>query len=298
MVGIGQQEVYDFLTRHKGKWFTSRDISEQLSVSIGSVTMSLKKLRKTTLIKYKNTGIRNTFIYTVEPEGVTVAPPPGIVEIEEPEPEARKTLKVEKIIPKIVERREHVPIVVRREPEPAKPAPTAKNPVKAKKNVVRKAAKKTVKKAAKKPTKKTVKKPIKKAVKKTAGRKRPIKKKVVRKAAKKPTKKLAKKTVKKAVKKAKKKVATSAKKKVVRKAAKKPVKKAAKKTAGRKRPTKKTVRKPKNRVARKPVNKAPTKKVRKPARKPVKKAVKKRSSVPKPAPKQTKKGLLHRLLGR
>ncbi len=62
---MGQQEVYDFLTKNKGKWFTSREISEKLGVSIGSVTMSLKKLRKTNLIKYKNTGKRNTYEYKV-----------------------------------------------------------------------------------------------------------------------------------------------------------------------------------------------------------------------------------------
>ena len=63
---MGQQEVYDFLSNNKGKWFTSREISEQLGVSIGSVTMSLKKLRKTNLIKYKNTGKRNTYMYKVD----------------------------------------------------------------------------------------------------------------------------------------------------------------------------------------------------------------------------------------
>jgi len=63
---MGQQEVYDFLKKQKNKWFTSRDISEALGVSIGSVTMSLKKLRKTNIIKYKNTGKRNTYRYKVE----------------------------------------------------------------------------------------------------------------------------------------------------------------------------------------------------------------------------------------
>jgi DNA-binding transcriptional regulator GbsR (MarR family) len=62
---MGQQEVYDFLKKHKNTWFTSRDISEALGVSIGSVTMSLKKLRKTNIIKYKNTGKRNTYTYKV-----------------------------------------------------------------------------------------------------------------------------------------------------------------------------------------------------------------------------------------
>ncbi|HLD04305.1 MAG TPA: winged helix-turn-helix domain-containing protein [Candidatus Nanoarchaeia archaeon] len=64
-MSVGQQEVYDFLMKNKGGWFTSREISEKLGVSIGSVTMSLKKLRKTNIIKYRNTGKRNTFQYKV-----------------------------------------------------------------------------------------------------------------------------------------------------------------------------------------------------------------------------------------
>lgn len=66
MYFMGQQEVYDFLCKNKGKWFTSREISDALGVSIGSVTMSLKKLRKTNIIKYKNTGKRNTYRYKVD----------------------------------------------------------------------------------------------------------------------------------------------------------------------------------------------------------------------------------------
>ena len=60
---MGQQEVYNFLKEHKGKWFTSKEISKETGVSIGSVTMSLKKLRKSQLIKYKNTGKRNEYHY-------------------------------------------------------------------------------------------------------------------------------------------------------------------------------------------------------------------------------------------
>ena len=62
---MGQEEIVSFLGENKGKWFTSREISSKLGVSIGSVTMSLKKLRKTNIIKYKNTGKRNTFMYKV-----------------------------------------------------------------------------------------------------------------------------------------------------------------------------------------------------------------------------------------
>ncbi|MBI4453685.1 hypothetical protein HY636_03500 [Candidatus Woesearchaeota archaeon] len=60
---MGQQEVYNFLKANKGKWFTSKQISINIKVSIGSVTMSLKKLRKSQLVKYRNTGKRNEFQY-------------------------------------------------------------------------------------------------------------------------------------------------------------------------------------------------------------------------------------------
>ncbi|NQU98422.1 hypothetical protein HQ533_03060 [Candidatus Woesearchaeota archaeon] len=62
---MGQQEVYDFLCKNKGRWFASKDIAKRLKVSIGSVTMSLKKLRKTNLLTYKNAGRRNAYEYRV-----------------------------------------------------------------------------------------------------------------------------------------------------------------------------------------------------------------------------------------
>ncbi len=60
---MGQQEVYNFLKDNNGKWFTSKQISEKTNVSIGSVTMSLKKLRKSQFIKYRNSGKRNEYQY-------------------------------------------------------------------------------------------------------------------------------------------------------------------------------------------------------------------------------------------
>lgn len=213
VVRIGQQEVYDFLTQHKGKWFTSRDISEQLNVSIGSVTMSLKKLRKTNLIKYRNTGVRNTFIYTVEPEGVTVAPPPGIEEPEaSPEEKPRQAAKTEKIIPKVVERRERVPLVVPRsrtvsvegakkpsaKPKkgtkpvtkivkpPKKPAATKRKAATKKRVTAAKTVKRTSAKAAKSAAK-SKKRPIKKRPATRVNRSaRPSKKRTSKKASKKP----------------------------------------------------------------------------------------------------------------
>ncbi len=60
---MGQQEVYNFLKKNPRRWFTSREISEKIKISIGSVTSSLKKLRKSNLVQYKTTTKRNMFIY-------------------------------------------------------------------------------------------------------------------------------------------------------------------------------------------------------------------------------------------
>ena len=63
---MGQQEVYEFLAENSGEWYSSRNISDELGVSSGSVTMSLKKLRDTDMIEYKEVGKRNTYHYTVQ----------------------------------------------------------------------------------------------------------------------------------------------------------------------------------------------------------------------------------------
>ena len=47
---MGQQEVYDFLKKHKSKWYTSKEIADKLEASHGSVTTCLKKLRDSSAI--------------------------------------------------------------------------------------------------------------------------------------------------------------------------------------------------------------------------------------------------------
>ena len=65
---MGQQEVYDFLKKHKGKWFTSKEIADKLRASHGSVTTCLKKLRDSSAIdsEYKK-GLgptrKNAYVY-------------------------------------------------------------------------------------------------------------------------------------------------------------------------------------------------------------------------------------------
>ncbi len=53
---MGQQEVYDFLKAHPDEWFTSKEISKGIDISLGSVTVCLKKLRKNNEVQYEATG--------------------------------------------------------------------------------------------------------------------------------------------------------------------------------------------------------------------------------------------------
>ena len=63
---MGQQDILEYLEDNPKKWFGSRELSSELDISIGSITMSLKKLRKADLIKYKKTGLRNAFLYALK----------------------------------------------------------------------------------------------------------------------------------------------------------------------------------------------------------------------------------------
>lgn len=67
---MGQQEVYDFLKKHKGKWFTSKEIADGLKASVGSVTTCLQKLRDSSDIDFKyGKGIgpsrKNAYVYRI-----------------------------------------------------------------------------------------------------------------------------------------------------------------------------------------------------------------------------------------
>ena len=61
---MGQQEVYDFLKKNKGNWFTSKQIANKVGVSVGSVTVSLAKLRRMKSVFYKISKKRtNLYLY-------------------------------------------------------------------------------------------------------------------------------------------------------------------------------------------------------------------------------------------
>lgn len=60
---MGKREVYNFLEKHKGMWFTVKQIEKQLGLS--TVGLSLRKLRRLSEVKYKkvlNKG--KTYLYS------------------------------------------------------------------------------------------------------------------------------------------------------------------------------------------------------------------------------------------
>lgn len=50
---MGQHEVYQFLREHPDGWYSSREINDAINISIGSVTMSLKRLREKEEVNYR-----------------------------------------------------------------------------------------------------------------------------------------------------------------------------------------------------------------------------------------------------
>ncbi len=57
---MGQQEVYDFLKKNKRRWFTSKEITQELDSSLSSITTTLKKLRQYGAIDHKLVDFRLT----------------------------------------------------------------------------------------------------------------------------------------------------------------------------------------------------------------------------------------------
>jgi hypothetical protein len=64
---MGQQEICDFLKAHPVDWYTSKEISQGINISVGSVTVCLKKLRHYNEVQYKamakRTGKRAQYSY-------------------------------------------------------------------------------------------------------------------------------------------------------------------------------------------------------------------------------------------
>ena len=60
---MGQREVLEFLTKNKGKEFTSMETAGELKENSSSVIGSYKKLRKGKFVKFAKRKVKNRMIY-------------------------------------------------------------------------------------------------------------------------------------------------------------------------------------------------------------------------------------------
>lgn len=50
---MGHQEIFEFLKKHRGKWFVAEELSKRMNLSVASVRVSLKKLRENRNIYFR-----------------------------------------------------------------------------------------------------------------------------------------------------------------------------------------------------------------------------------------------------
>lgn len=50
---MGREEIIEYLKSHKGKWFTTTELSRNIGINRRSVIKSIKPLRETEEVKYK-----------------------------------------------------------------------------------------------------------------------------------------------------------------------------------------------------------------------------------------------------
>jgi hypothetical protein len=60
---MGQQEIIDFLKKHKAKWYSTVDLQKELGTSKGALACNLKCLRKGGFVLYKEQSYPHIFYY-------------------------------------------------------------------------------------------------------------------------------------------------------------------------------------------------------------------------------------------
>lgn len=64
---MGQQDICDFLEQNPDVWYSTKELSQAMNRSIGSVTVCMRKLRKNHDVDYKpngkKRGARPSYLY-------------------------------------------------------------------------------------------------------------------------------------------------------------------------------------------------------------------------------------------
>ena len=65
---MGQEDIIKLLKANPNEWFTSKEISNEINISLGAVTVSLKRLREKNEVEHKKsrTGARNQYLYKLK----------------------------------------------------------------------------------------------------------------------------------------------------------------------------------------------------------------------------------------
>ena len=61
---MSQREVQIFLEKNKGEWFTAKQISEKIGITLGSCQNNIKRLRKHGIIEVREAAKRYTYEYS------------------------------------------------------------------------------------------------------------------------------------------------------------------------------------------------------------------------------------------
>lgn len=62
-----QQDVFDFLKSKKGngKWYTPKQVAEEMGTTVNSATNALRKLREHGFVNYRPGERKDSFIYSL-----------------------------------------------------------------------------------------------------------------------------------------------------------------------------------------------------------------------------------------
>ena len=50
---MSQDEIYQFLKKNKGKWYTARELMEFMNINLCSISINLRRLRHGSMINFR-----------------------------------------------------------------------------------------------------------------------------------------------------------------------------------------------------------------------------------------------------
>ncbi len=76
MVNISQSEVQEFLEKHKGAWFSTKQISKVLKITEGTCCNNLSRLRRHSFVEMRGTDKPCKFEYSYKEDNTMIRKKP------------------------------------------------------------------------------------------------------------------------------------------------------------------------------------------------------------------------------